>query len=357
MKLLITFFTLLFALPLIAGDFSLRPLSDGTAEISAYTGSSSDLTVPENIDGKKIIAVGEHAFFGNETLRSIVLSEGVDAIGEYVIQKGDTRAKVAKKVACRVSELSKLNPDVDWTKIRVGQKIKVPGVRQELVQIPAGTFMMGSPGGEEGRDDDETHVRVRISEPFYLGKTEVTQAQWKAVMGSNPSYFKGDNLPVECVSWDEAMEFCRKLTEREHSAGRLLRGWKYTLPTEAQWECACRAGTTTAYYTGGSSGDLARAGWYDANSGTQTHPVGQKMPNAFGLYDMHGNVWEWCLDWYGSRLQGGDNPAGAKSGSYRVIRGGSCLNFAQNCRSAIRDYDSPDVRGNYLGFRVALVRE
>lgn len=231
------------------------------------------------------------------------------------------------------------------------------GVKLELLQIPAGTFMMGSPDGEEGRYGNESRVRVRITEPFYLGKTEITQVQWESVMGNNPSHFKGDNLPVERVSWDEAMEFCRKLTERERSAGRLLRDWKYTLPTEAQWEYACRAGTTTAYYTGNSSGDLARAGWYDANSGDKTHPVGQKMPNAWGLYDMHGNVWEWCLDRYGSRLQGGDNPAGPKSGSCRVRRGGGWFFSARLCRSAHRIYASPGDRSFILGFRVALVRE
>ena len=231
------------------------------------------------------------------------------------------------------------------------------GVKLELVQVSAGTFMMGSPDGEEGRGGDESRVRVRITEPFYLGKTEITQVQWESVMGNNPSYVEGDNLPVERVSWDEAMEFCRKLTERERSAGRLLRDWKYTLPTEAQWEYACRAGTTTAYCTGNSSGDLARAGWYYVNGGGKTHPVGKKMPNAWGLYDMHGNVWEWCLDWYDSRLQGGDNPTGPKSGSSRVRRGGGWSFIAQSCRSAYRGYRSPVSRSNGLGFRVALVRE
>ncbi len=232
------------------------------------------------------------------------------------------------------------------------------GVKLELVEIPAGSFTMGSPKNEERRSKDEDQVQVNITKTFYMGKTEVTQAQWKAVMGNNPSRFEGDNLPVECVSWDEAMEFCRKLTEREHSMGRLPRGWKYTLPTEAQWEYACRAGTMTAYYTGDDSyEDLGRAGWYGENSGGETHPVGQKEPNAWGLYDMHGNVWEWCSDWYSLRLEGGDDPAGVKSGSNRVLRGGGWSNNAQYCRSAHRVYYSPGSRGISLGFRVALVRE
>ena len=230
--------------------------------------------------------------------------------------------------------------------------------KMEFMPIPAGKFVMGSPKNEAGRNKDENQVQVNITKAFYMGKTEVTQAQWKSVMDNNPSYFKGDNLPVECVSWKDAMAFCRKLTEREHSAGRLPRGWKYTLPTEAQWEYACRAGTTTAYYTGDdSSGDLGRAGWCYENSGREIHPVGQKEPNAWGLYDMHGNVWEWCSDRYRLRLQGGDDPAGAKSGSERVFRGGDWRSFALSCRAAHRRYNVSDRSGEDLGFRVALVRE
>lgn len=262
------------------------------------------------------------------------------------------------------------------------------GVKLELVEIPAGAFTMGSPESEEGRDSDESRVRVRITEPLYLGKTEVTQAQWKSVMGNNPSYFKGDNLPVEKVSWEEAMDFCRKLTEREHSAGRLPRGWKYTLPTEAQWEYACRAGTTTRFSFGNSDKELYRYGnFYDRSGDTkydaafrekngwkippdtsqddgfvETAPVGRLRPNAWGLYDMHGNVWEWCLDYYNPRLAGGENPSrttpgSGEYGSRRVIRGGGWSLDARDCRPANRGCYSPGYRSGDFGFRVALVRE
>lgn len=244
------------------------------------------------------------------------------------------------------------------------------GVKIELLQIPAGTFTMGSPSSEKNHQSDEEQVRVRITKPFYLGKTEVTQAQWKAVMGSNPSSLRGDNLPVERVSWNDAMEFCEKLTKRERAAGRLPRGWKYTLPTEAQWEYACRAGTTTRFSFGNSDEDLFRYAnfadknsvfsWKDASQDDgfiETSPVGFFRPNAWGLYDMHGNVWEWCADWYANSLSGGDNPTGSKFGSSRVNRGGGWGYGAQDCRSAFRYYLSPDFCSDYLGFRLAAVQE
>ena len=178
---------------------------------------------------------------------------------------------------------------------------------------------------------------------FSIGKYEVTQAEYESVMGRNPSGHKGADLPVENVSWHDAMDFCKKLTERERMLGLMPAGYKYTLPTSAQWEYACRAGTTTKFYTGDTKQDLARAGWYGGNSGNQTHPVGQKEPNAFGLYDMHGNVWEWCLDEEGE-------------GSKRVNRGGSFFNDLDFiCSSSHVDSDDPDLRLSRMGFRVALV--
>lgn len=180
---------------------------------------------------------------------------------------------------------------------------------------------------------------------YAFGKYEVTQREYNAVMGKNPSRFKGKNLPVECVSWGEAVEFCEKLTEQERAAGRISKEQKYRLPTEEEWEHACCAGTTTDYYTGDSEADLARAGWYCGNSGGRTHPVGQKEPNAFGLYDMHGNVQEWTS---------------TSSGSDRVIiRGGSWENFSckssyRACGSSDRGGPWPDYRDDGLGFRVVL---
>jgi len=189
---------------------------------------------------------------------------------------------------------------------------------------------------------------------YWLGKTELTQGQWEALMGSNPANLKnaGRDAPVEQVSWDDAMQFCRKLTERERQAGRLPEGYEYTLPTEAQWEYACRAGTTGDY-----AGNLDAMAWYNQNSGNTAHPVAQKQPNAWGLYDMHGNVWEWCRDWKAD-YPGGSvrDPTGPSSGSSRVSRGGSWYADADAglCRSAVRLGDGPGLRDFSQGFRFAL---
>ena len=160
--------------------------------------------------------------------------------------------------------------------------------------IPAGTFQMGSPAGEAGRNDDERQHKVTISRPFYLQTTEVTQGQWQKVMGSNPAHFNtcGKDCPVEQVSWDDAQEFIRKLNQMEKTD-------TYRLPTEAEWEWACRAKSTGRFSFGDDEAGLKDYAWFDKNSAAKTHPVGQLKPNAWGLYDMHGNVWEWCRDWYG----------------------------------------------------------
>ncbi len=231
------------------------------------------------------------------------------------------------------------------------------GVKLELVRIPAGSFVMSSSQGEDGHRDNENQVRITISKPFYLGKYEVTQAQWQAVMGNNPSKFKGNKLPVENVSWNDAMAFCAKLTERERAAKRIPENMKYTLPTEAQWEYACRAETKTRFCTGNSDENLSRAAWWRGNANGSTHPIAEKTPNAWGLYDMHGNVWEWCADWYGQNLRDGTDPAGAASGSLRVVRGGAWDCSAVFCRSAVRSGYSPDFRGVFLGVRIACVTE
>ncbi|MBQ7403130.1 MAG: SUMF1/EgtB/PvdO family nonheme iron enzyme [Lentisphaeria bacterium] len=234
------------------------------------------------------------------------------------------------------------------------------GKKLEMVKITAGSFTMGSPAGELGRDEDETQRQVTLTKDYWLGKYEVTQAQWQAVMGSNPSHFKGDNLPVENVSWHDAKEFCKKLNEIY--ADKLPAGYQFDLPTEAQWEYACRAGTTTALNNGkdltssyGGCANLNDVAWYYQNSGGKTHNVGQKRANAWGLYDMHGNVWEWCRDWYGAYPGGSvTDPAGPSSGSCRVVRGGSWYSYASSCRSADRNYYDPSLRNYYDGFRLAL---
>jgi formylglycine-generating enzyme required for sulfatase activity len=212
----------------------------------------------------------------------------------------------------------------------------------ELVYVPAGSLMMGS-----NKHDSEKPVhRVTIREGFYLGRYEVTQAQWQQVIGNNPSNFKGDDLPVEEVSWDDAQEFIRRINARGD-------GFTYRLPTEAEWEYACRAGTTGEY-----AGNLDAMAWYDRNSGSQTHPVGQKQPNSFGLYDMNGNVWEWCEDYYHASYVGAPTNDSAWSrgdSSDRVLRGGSWNGSDGNLRCAERN-GGPSNNGNYAyGFRVVAI--
>ena len=191
--------------------------------------------------------------------------------------------------------------------------------------------MMGS---EKGDNDEKPVHKVTITKPFYMGKYEVTQEQWEAVMGSNPSNFKGAKNPVEQVSWEDCEKFIGKLKEK-------VSGRDFRLPTEAEWEYACRAGSTTDYCYGDGDESLDEYAWYYGNSESKTHPVGQKKANAWGLYDMHGNVWEWCSDWYGDYADGAvSDPKGPESGSARVLRGGSWGGNARDCRSACRhSYD------------------
>ena len=220
-------------------------------------------------------------------------------------------------------------------------------IGMKLIYIPMGTFTMGSPSNENQRYNDEgPRHKITVSKGFYMGIYEVTQAQYQAVTGSNPSYFKGDSLPVERVSWDGAVEFCKKLTQRD--------GKTYRLPTEAEWEYACRAGRSTRFCCGDSDSDLSDYAWYSSNKDSKTHPVGQKRPNDFGLYDMHGNVWEWCQDWYDANYYGSSpdvDPQGASSGQYRVLRGGSWCDNSQDCRSATRHWSGPSNPSGNFGFR------
>jgi len=221
-----------------------------------------------------------------------------------------------------------------------------------FILIPAGTFVTGSPEGEAGRFDNETPHPVTVSRPFYLQTTEVTQGQWKRVMGKAPSHFGscGDDCPVEQVSWYDVQQFIRKLNRMEGTD-------RYRLPTEAQWEYAARAGTTASFHAGDSDEDLSRVGWWIGNSGFKTHPVGRKASNAWGLYDMHGNVWEWVQDWYGSYPAGPvTDPEGPPAGSYRVIRGGSWSSSAGLCRSAFRISGDPVGRISALGFRLVRTK-
>jgi formylglycine-generating enzyme required for sulfatase activity len=236
-----------------------------------------------------------------------------------------------------------------------------PGVKLVMCWIPPGEFLMGSPEDEMGRRDNETQHRVTLTQGFWLGKYPVTKAEWKAVMGSNPRRFTGTNLPVESVSWNDIAEpggFMEKVN-RSAAAGGI-----FSLPTEAQWEYACRAGTTTALNSGkkltpenGACPNLDELAWYRENSENKTHPVGQKKANRWGLHDMHGNVVEWCLDWYYDHTDEAQvDPRGpdSSSASGRVFRGGGWHNYAFNCRVAVRNNSgSPTFSCSNIGFRVA----
>lgn len=222
-------------------------------------------------------------------------------------------------------------------------KTTTNSIGMEFVLIPAGTFQMGSNDG----DADEKPVRqTTISRAFYLGKFEVTQAQWQAVMGNNPSLFQNDpKRPVEQVWWNDAQAFIGKLNEKEGHQ-------RYRLPTEAEWEYAARAGSTTAYSFGPDGSQLSQYGWHKDNSDGQTHPVGKLKPNAWGLYDMHGNVWEWVQDWYHRyAAEPATDPKGPKAGTHRSRRGCAWNNFAQFCRTANR-YSVTGYRDDFLGFRL-----
>ena len=267
--------------------------------------------------------------------------------------------------------------------VPVNQEVDLPdGETLTMVLIPPGEFVMGSSAEEQARFLEEAREagdqwaiertptegpqhRVRITRPFCLGKYEVTQAQWEAVMGSNPSQFKDDpSHPVEHVSWDDVQQFLAKLnvagTRRVPSAKAPFdtSAMTFTLPTEAQWEYACRAGTTTAWHCGDDEAKLQEYAWFSANSGRETHPVGELLANGFGLYDMHGNVWDWCADCWATDYYAEsppDDPSGPPTGSIRVHRGGSWGSHVRICRSAYRSHRSPDYRDGYLGLRLASV--
>jgi formylglycine-generating enzyme required for sulfatase activity len=229
-----------------------------------------------------------------------------------------------------------------------------------MVAIPAGTFTMGSARNEKDRDLDEDPLTlVTFVRGFWMSKYEVTQREYLRVMGTNPSFFPGDlDRPVEEVSWLDAVAYCEKLTLIEKASGRIPVGYSYRLPTEAEFEYAYRARSSDRFFYGDDQKyeQLGEYAWYDENSGQASHPVGQKKPNAFGLYDMAGNVWEWCLDWYGSAYPGGSvfHPTGPKIGLSRVFRGGGYDYIASSCRAAFRNHVSPTRTAPYIGFRVVL---
>ena len=246
--------------------------------------------------------------------------------------------------------------------VRVDNELKM-----KLVWIPPGEFNMGSPKNEKDRAPDEDQVQVTLTRGFWLGQHEVTQADWRRVMQTTPwsgaAYAnQGDDYAATYVSWDDAIKFSEKFTAQERATGRLPAGWHYTLPTEAQWEYACRTGTTTRCSFGNDEADLNDYAWWgglvgDGNAKDEqyAHKVGQRKANRWGLNDMHGNVSEWCRDWSDIKLTGGTDPQGPPEGSARVYRGGNWADDAKFCRSAFRYLDDPANRGGALGFRLAAV--
>jgi formylglycine-generating enzyme required for sulfatase activity len=235
-----------------------------------------------------------------------------------------------------------------------------PGDTNQMVWVPPGTFLMGSPVTEADREADEgPQATATLTHGFWIGRYEVTQGEYETIMGVNPSYFAGlPNLPVECVSWLDAAEYCVRLSGQERAAGRLPAGWAYRLPTEAEWEYAARAGTT-ARFSFGDDPDALLIHYYErfsGNPGRATHAVGTRCPNPRGLHDMHGNVAEWCADWYAPYAGAPvTDPQGPAAGTQRVVRGGNFLSYACECRSARRSRFDPDYRYNHAcGFRIVL---
>ncbi len=358
---------------------AVTPLEEGGYTIT-FTGGET-ITVKDGKDGAQGLQ-GEKGEKGDTGAQGIQGEKG---------EKGDTGAQglqgeKGEKGDTGDSLISSIVVDMEGKVVKItladGRVIPVAYCapwegKMEVVLIKAGTFMMGSPATETGRRSDETQHQVTLTKDFYMGKYEVTNAQFceflndKAI-GSDGKYTTADygaqtlvythswgvkysdskwtpqsgydNYPVVYVTWYGASEYARWIGG--------------ALPTEAQWEYACRAGSTTAYSFGDSSDSLGDYAWYSTNSNGKTHPVGQKKPNAWGLYDMHGNVWEWCADWYGSYgTSAVTDPTGPTDGDSRVLRGGSWLSFAGNCRSAYRYSNNPYRYFNYYGFRVCFPGE
>lgn len=278
--------------------------------------------------------------------------------GEFRILEVVDREETPTPPTAPMNPLSESSPWVASEAGEIHELEELPGFR--MAWIPPGRFTMGSPRSETGRYPNEEQVQVELTRGYWLGVTEVTQAQWKAVMDTEPWKTRdfvqeGADYPAIYVSWEEATEFCEVLTNRERAANRLASNERYALPTEAQWEFAYRAGSQTAYYWGNDSRNLDDYAWFRARF---AHRVGQKLENAWGLHDMSGNVWEWCSDWYGEELFGGADPIGTDSGSERCYRGGSWDEAdVRALRGACRGRRPPTNKYYLMGFRIARVVE
>lgn len=306
-------------------------VSDGTpSETAEQTRTASGTNSQSAADTRQ---VEPPAVSNTEQTRPDSMTEGTPEETEIHLPDGWRSETRRVRVVTPQGEMSK---EITYYTNSIGM---------EFVKIPAGEFMIGSPAGEEGHEEDERQHRVKITGPLYMGVTEVTQEQYEAIMGNNPSEVKGAQHPVEKVSWHDAQAFCKKLSEKL--------GITVRLPSEAEWEVACRAGTTARYCSGDRDVDLGVVAWYWSNSGNKTHPVGQKAPNAWGLYDMHGNVWEWCQSLYKAYpYDAGDGRESLRADGARAWRSGSCKLGPLSSRSAARYWGMPTYAFNDSGFRV-----
>lgn len=300
----------------------------------------------------------------------VTTADGKTARGTLRPTKLDVELEWGSKITLECSEVLSIRPNrsnavqvaipPDKTLLSSSPNPSITNSFPNLVWLPPGEVLIGSPPEELGHDSDETPAtRVVIPHGFFISKHEVTQREYQALIGANPSLNSGEaTRPVERVTWFEAMTYCELLTRKATAAEQLPPGWAFRLPTEAEWEYACRAGTTTRFSYGDDPTDLhlGTYAWFTRNSDSMTHPVGTKAANPWGLYDMHGNVWEWCLDRWGGSLPGGTmtNITTAASGTLRAARGGSWLYEARACRSANRDDYAASNRCGDVGFRVVL---
>ena len=269
---------------------------------------------------------------------------------------GETAAAAGAPTPQTRSSSTEVPPELAWKNpkaLAAGTAVTVVlGTNRWTVRwVPPGRFTMGSPLDEPQRDKDEIQHDVVFTRGFFMAETECTQAQWSAVATNNPSHGKAADQPVNQVTWKDARDHCLRLTQVQRAQGLIPEGWEWDLPTEAQWEYACRAGTTGPF-----AGDLPDLAWIESNSEGKAHAVKTRKPNAWGLHDLHGNVWEWCRDWYGeypaTTVQ---DPTGPSAGNFRCYRGGSRIYGARRARSAIRGAMTPELRGDYLGFRAVLL--
>lgn len=359
-----------FSLPfrgLVPGDVSVEHLS----LVIARPEKPGESTVYELPDWNLFVHVADSAAAGGHS--GIVISGGIHIDLSQMKEMYGSDIKNLLNLQAG-SQAGHSTPSLGWQPICLRFKrqevhetlpkqlrLTLPGgVAMDLVRIRAGEFVMGS-GEEEGKPDEHTARRVRISRDFYLGKYPVTAEQYRAVLGEEPSKLAvSPQHPVDNVSWADACRFCQRfrsyLVEHPDSLGDAsLRLENVALPTEAQWEYACRAGTASRWPFGDDRALLVEYGWCDKNSGRKTQPVGQLKPNAWGLFDMLGNVWEWCRDWHGSYAEAAaDDPQGPAAGQRRVLRGGSCTYYASDCRPANRHTAEPNDRTPNYGFRIAV---